>query len=173
MSAALIFLGCEKMDPVSPDLDQTDQEMAVLKGAMAGNTFEGICTNVLTNEEVNEWYDATDNWKTTGSSFWVQPDQSVFEGTCTLILDPRNSHEESAGKWAMTWEGSMTFLEDGSGAYITAKAEGVGVEGKVKGLEATWTYTMNWVFADPETFVYAVEGKIVPPGHTKNHKHKY
>lgn len=166
MGASMFFFACDKLDPVFLD-PVADQQTAELKGTKAGNTFTGICTNVLTNEEVNEWYDATDDWRTTGSTFWVQPDPEVFEGTCTMIVDARNPHEESAGKWAISWEGTMTFLDDGTGAFIFATAVGTGIEGKVEGLVANWTYTMNWVFSEPETFVYAIEGKIIPPGQAK------
>ncbi len=49
MSAALIFFGCDKMEEVYPESEVAEEEVAAFKGAKAGNTFTGICTNVLTN----------------------------------------------------------------------------------------------------------------------------
>jgi len=44
---------------------------------------------------------------------------------------------------------------------IVVKAIGKGKSGIVKGMVAHWTYTMDLVFADPNTFVYATEGYIL------------
>lgn len=175
MSAAFIFFGCEKteMEDVYPESELADQEMAALKCAKAGKAFTGICSNILTNEEVNQWYDETDNWRTTGYSFWVTPEPDVMAGTAELFVDDRHNDDRDAppvGKWEMVYEGTMIPLEDGSGAFLTGIAEGIGVEGVVKGMEATWTYTMNWVFDDPETFVYEVEGMITKMGPRKHRR---
>lgn len=177
MSAALIFFGCNKseMEDVYPESELADQEMAALKGAKAGKVFTGICENVLTTAEVNQWYDETNNWRTTGYSFWVAPDPTVMAGTAELYVDDPRIDDRDAppiGKWEMTYEGSITPLEDGSGLFLTGVAVGIGVEGKVKGMEATWTYTMNYVgndFPNPDnpTFVYEVEGEITKMGNRK------
>lgn len=166
IGVATVFFGCEK-DFVEPDLSMDDQETVALKGAKVKRAFSGICTQVLPPaiEGDNEWYDETDDWRTTGTTLWVQPDLEVFGGTTTLIVDPKNPHKENRGKWEMTWEGTMVpkDLENpAAGLDIVAKAKGVGVAGKVKGMKANWTYTMDWD-GTPETFFYVVEGNIEKP----------
>jgi len=168
VGVAIIFFGCEK-DYVEPDLSMDDQETTALKGAKVKvkRTFEGICTFVFPPDETgdNQWYDETDDWRTTGTTIWVQPDPEAFEGTATLFVDPKNPHEENRGIWEMTWEGTMTPNTDG--AVIVATATGEGVAGKVKGMKANWIYTMNYIGPWPpipnETFFYVVEGNIEKP----------
>ena len=67
--------------------------------------------------------------------------------------------------WEITWTGEISFVE--GGVVIVATATGVGIEGKVKGMKANWTYTMNYVgddFPTPnETFFYVIEGNIDKP----------
>jgi hypothetical protein len=46
------------------------------------------------------------------------------------------------------------------GWRIVIHAEGIGTEGDVLGLTANWKYTMDWVFTEPETFLYFSKGKI-------------
>ena len=139
MALAFVFSGCEK-EPVP---------------------FQGTCTFV--SPVPNTWYDETDDWRTTGTTIWDQPDTAVFAGTAELIVDPENTDGESRGKWEMTWEGSMTPSSDGM--ILVANAEGTGIEGEVNGLKASWTYTMTydgeWPPNPPNsTFYYVIEGTI-------------
>ena len=162
VGATIIFFGCEKMEIEPPDLDQSNGAIASLKCTKVKRTFEGICTPVEMTAEINKWYDATDDWRVTGNTIWVTAADG-FYGTAELIVDARNPHDENRGKWEMTWTGSITPTEEG--ILVEASAEGTGVEGKVKGLKANWTYTMDYVGADfpnPEnpTFFYKIEGSI-------------
>ena len=98
--------------------------------------------------------------------FGDQPDLTLFEGTATLTVDPKNPHEGNRGKWVLEWSGSITPTDDGF--LVVATAEGKGVDGKVKGMKGNWTYTMNYVGADfpnpaNPTFFYIVEGNIDKP----------
>ena len=175
IGTVMIFFGCSvdnpmapnlnQNDPMAKELSQSDQAPTPLAKAKAKRTFEGICTFV---EPVpNTWYDATDDWRTTGTTIWIQPDLSVFGGTATLFVDAKNPHDENRGVWEMTWTGALTPTPDPVGMIIVATATGVGVEGKVKGMKANWTYTMNYVgdnFPTPnETFFYVIEGNIDKP----------
>jgi len=162
MGAAIIFFSCEKMESALPEPDQPDLEMASLMFTQANGTFEGICTPVEMTAEINKWYDATDDWRVTGTTIWVQAADG-FYGTAELFVDAKNPHDENRGKWEMTWTGSITPTADG--ILLVASAEGIGVEGKVKGMEANWTYTMNYIGADfpnpaNPTFFYKIEGSI-------------
>ena len=164
IGVAIIFFGCTKEDLVDPALDLVDQEITALKAAKVKRTFEGICTFVA--PVPNTWYDATDDWRVTGTTIWVQPDQSKFEGTAELFVDATNPHDENRGKWEMTWTGSITPSE--TGMLLVATANGIGVEGKVRGMKANWTYTMNYVGTDfpnleNPTFFYAIAGNIEKP----------
>jgi hypothetical protein len=166
IGVGLFSFGCQK-DYVEPDLSVDDQETAALKAAKVKRTFEGICTIVLPPAVAgdNEWHDETDDWRTTGTTIWVT-DPGGFFGTVTLTLDPKNPHELNRGIWEMEWSGDITPTDDG--LLITATAAGEGIAGKVKGMKANWTYTMNYVgddFPNPAnpTLFYVVEGSIEKP----------
>lgn len=164
IGVAIIFSGCSKEDFLAPDLSQIDQETTTLKATKVKRTFEGVCTFIA--PVPNTWYDATDDWRVTGTTIWVQPDPGVFGGTAELFVDAKNPHDENRGKWEMVWNGEITFSAEG--VLLVAYVTGIGVEGKVKGMEANWTYTMDYVgtdFPNPEnpTFFYAIEGNIEKP----------
>ncbi len=112
-----------------------------------------------------------DDWRVTGTTLWVQPDEGVFEGTAELFVDARNPHDENSGKWEMTWFGSMTPSADGSSTLIVAEAFGMGVEGKVRGMKANWTYTMTYD-GTPETFFYVVKGSIEKSQVQRKHRNR-
>ena len=107
-----------------------------------------------------------------------EPNTNAFEGTATLTVDPKNPHELNRGIWEMEWSGSITPTDDG--LLVIAIAEGWGIAGKVKGMKANWTYTMNYTgpmlpgdfpfdITDP-SFYYAVTGNIEKPqGPIKKH----
>jgi hypothetical protein len=145
MGASLIFMGCSK-DYVEPDHEKKDQVII----------FNGTCTPVEMTEEINKWYDKTNDWRVTGHTIWEQPDPDVFAGTATLIVDPMEADQENAGIWALTWEGTMCPQDDGS-TLICAKAVGVGIEGEVAGLKAEWVYSMEYD-GSPATFFYDIQG---------------
>jgi len=177
IGAAIIFFGCEKMDPELSEPDQPDLEIASLKCTKVNWTFEGTCTPVEMTAEINKWYDATDDWRVTGTTIWVTAADG-FYGTAELFVDARNPHDENSGKWEMTWTGSITPTAEG--ILLVASAEGTGVEGKVKGMKANWTYTMDYIGADfpnpaNPTFFYKIEGSIEKNNgdHGKGHKNRH
>jgi hypothetical protein len=161
--ALMLIVGCAKDNLFAP---ADDQEAPSLKSEKVKRTFTGICTNVLTTNEVNEWYDATDDWRVTGTTFWTEegdvPDGYDFAGTAVLIVDAKNKHDENRGIWEMTWKGTITPIGENL-LLIVAIATGEGIEGKVKGMNANWTYTMNWDTTNPETYFYVIEGNIDKP----------
>ena len=164
IGAAIIFSGCSNDDTLVRDLSQGDQVTSSLKSSEVKRTFEGICNFVA--PVPNTWYDATDDWRVTGTTVWVQPDPDKFEGTAELFVDAKNPHDENRGKWEMMWTGDLNFIE--GGVVLVATVTGVGVEGKVKGMEANWIYTMDYVGADfpnpaNPTFFYVIEGNIEKP----------
>lgn len=176
IGTVMIFFGCSVDNPMAPNLNQNDpmaKELSqsdqvtttLAKVKKVKRTFEGICTFV---EPVpNTWYDAADDWRVTGTTIWIQPDED-FKGTATLIVDAKNPHDENRGIWEMEWTGNLTPTLEPVGMILVATATGVGVEGKVKGMKANWTYTMNYVgtdFPNPanQTFFYVIEGNIDKP----------
>ena len=171
IGVAMIFFGCEKMDPLVPD-SNIDQEITSLKAAKV-RTFTGTCIPIDVNPPIiNKWYDEADEWRVTGTTLWTQPDPDVFEGTAELFVDigkpngvPKGNPEGVfRGKWEITWDGIQTPIMDADemvGLKIVCDAYGIGKEGAVKGLVAEWTYTMNLLFADEaNTFYYETEGFI-------------
>lgn len=159
MGVSIVFLGCSK-DYVEPDQGMEDQATPFHKAAKVKRTFTGICTPVEMTPDINKWYDDADDWRVSGHTIWVQPNPDVFAGTATLIVDPKNPHDENRGMWEMTWSGTVT--PNGAGLLIEAMAVGTGVEGKVKGLKANWTYSMDYD-GTPETFFYEIQGNINAP----------
>ena len=165
--ALMLIVGCAKDNLFTP---ADDQETISLKSAEVKRPFEGVCTFV--SPIPNTWYDATDDWRTTGTTIWefgVAPEGYDIGGMATLFVDAKNKHDENRGIWEMTWKGIMTPTTNPSGMKIVAEAEGNGVEGKVKGMKANWTYTMNFVGDEfppttpNPTFFYVIEGNIDKP----------
>ena len=156
----LIFSACSKDEQFKHELKMKSKEYKAIK---LKRTFEGVCTFV---EPVpNTWYDETDDWRVTGTTIWTQPDPAVFSGTAELFVCAKNPFDENRGKWEMKWEGGLAPNAEGTGFDIVATATGVGVEGKVKGMKAKWTYTMNYIgddFPNPAnpTFFYKIKGSI-------------
>lgn len=183
MSAALIFFGCEKMDPLSES--GNDLDTASLKGAKVEDvvtSFTGTCVpvanphppnipatltplgdgRVLSTGEVAEWYDEASDPRVTGRSIWhvtrlIEADGLTQYCTCKTILIVKG------GKWEFKTEGDLIpILEDGIPIGLEAEfeADGVGTHGQVKGLTAHWTYSIEYYFDDPTTFLYYTEGAI-------------
>src|SRR4030042_5739026 len=168
IGAAILVFGYTKDDSLAADL-QNDLETPSLNYAKVKRTFKGKSTPVEMTAEINKWYDATDDWRVTGTTIWVTAADG-FYGTGELFVDARNPEDENRGKWEMKWGGKITFGEDGRSALVVATVDGKGVEGKVRGMIATWIYTMNYVgdlskFPDPtnSTFFYTVEGNVEKP----------
>ena len=168
IGAAIILFGYMKDDSMAAGLPN-GLETTSLRHAKAKKTFKGKSSPVEMTAEINKWYDAADDWRVTGTTIWVKAPDG-FKGTAELFVDGRNPNDENRGKWEMKWEGIITIGEDGKSALVVATAEGKGVEGKVKGMIATWTYTMNYVgdlskMPDPTnpTCFYTVEGKVEKP----------
>jgi len=168
---SIIFFGCSKDDFMAPDIDQSDQGTIYLKAAKV-STFTGVCTPVDPDNGV--WYDLADDWRVTGTSQWKfesDPGATEVFGTAVLFVDigkpngvpPGKPDGVFRGKWEIAWDGIITpILEDDVqiGINIVCDAYGTGTKGAVKGLVAEWTYTMNYLFADPNTFCYETEGFI-------------
>ena len=99
IGVAIIFFGCTKDDLVEPDLNLADQETTALKAAKVKRTFTGICMPIdVPPPTINEWYDASDDWRVTGTTIWTQPDLDVFGGTAELFVEATNPHDENRGK---------------------------------------------------------------------------
>jgi len=161
IGVAMIFFGCEKMDPLVPD-SNSDQEISSLKAAKVHAKFTGICTPTTPPETGdNAWYDDADDVRVTGVSVWVTDEMNMIDditfklrGTAVLTVD------DGLGKWEMSWHGTQTLTSpDGSTFTIVAHAVGAGVEGDVKGLTARWKYSMDYD-GTFETLKYYVKGKI-------------
>ncbi len=168
IGAAIIFFGYMKDDSMAADL-QNDPETTSLNYARVKKAFKGTSTPVEMTAEINKWHDTTDDWRVTGTTIWVTAADG-FKGTAELFVDGKNPGGENRGKWEIKWEGKVTLGEDGKSALVVATADGKGVEGKVKGMTATWIYTMNYVgdlskMPDPTnpTCFYNVEGKVEKP----------
>ena len=170
IAVALIFFGCAKEEILAPEVEQDAMEESALKGAKAKakRSFEGICT--LVDFPAGLWYDAMDDWRVTGTTLWGY-NETGTGGTTILTVDAKNPHEENRGIWEMEWEFSVMdppFL-------MVAIATGKGIEGKVKGMKANWTYTLHYtgpmiedgVFPPFDvthpSFRYVVEGNIEKP----------
>jgi len=160
ITVALIFFSCEK-ETFAPESEQDAMEESALKGAKINvkRTFEGVCTKVWAIQDQNEWYDATDDWRTTGTTIWK------MDGTAVLIVEAKNPHEENRGKWEMEYV-FVEFSSTPEGTYILCTVTGTGTEGKVKGMKANWIYTMDCDGpagpSNPE-FFYAITGNIDNP----------
>jgi hypothetical protein len=168
IGAAIIFSGYTKDDSMAADL-QNDLKTTSLNYAKVKKTFKGKSTPVEMTAEINKWHDATDDWRVTGTTIWVTAADG-FKGTAELFVDARNPNDKNRGRWEIKWEGKITIGKDGKSALVVATADGKGVEGKVKGMTATWIYTMNYVgdlskMPDPTnpTCFYTVEGKVEKP----------
>lgn len=160
IAMAVIFAGCEKEEIVPLDVEQDALAKSASKSADVKRTFEGICSPVNPAEFI--WHDAMDDWRVSGTTVWSYSDETHSGGTTILYVDAKNPHDENRGIWEMVWE-FEEFTESDEGIYAVGKATGLGVAGKVKGMKANWTYTLDWEYAKPETFFYAVSGNIDKP----------
>ncbi len=157
IGAAIIFSGCSKDDSLAP-ISQNDQEIN-LKAKKEHAHFTGKCTPLPPIYDVNAWYDATDDLRTTGTTIWMEDDETdAFDGTALLLVGALNPNDDNHGIWDITWSGEIEPTAEG-GLVIVVHAVGIGTEGSVEGLTARWKYKMDYD-GTPETFMYVIKGKI-------------
>ena len=102
IGAAIIFFGYTKNDSFAGL--QNDPETTSMNYAKVKKTFKGKCSPVEMTAEINKWYDATDDWRVTGTSIWVKAADG-FKGTAELFVDARNPNDENRGKWEINLGG--------------------------------------------------------------------
>lgn len=182
LSIAGFFSQCTKDDVLKDFADQNDQETSSLKSMKFNETsFTGTSVFVAPIEagtEINlpngktliagqtaEWYDEASDSRVTGKSVWYvnwlkEPDPNTAKvwGKAELFVGVKATGDTPQGKWEITWEGNQT--PDGGGFLIDVTATGIGTEGVVKGLTATWKYTMDI----SKGFIYESEGVIKKSG---------
>lgn len=176
---AIIFFGCEKMDPLVPD-SNTDQEISSLKSAKVKTTFTGRSDYVADinpptitvqpnskyktkwKDVIGEWVDVADDARVTGKTLWYAnyywEDEAFTSnakvwGKAELFVGVLEPGDEPLGKWEITWHGYITD----NGLKASVDAVGTGTEGNVKGLVAHWKYTMDILGVG---FFYQTEGTI-------------
>ena len=183
LGLAIIFFGCTKDDPVTPDLSQSDQETTSLKAEKI--PFYGTCNfaapgdpgttkvlpngNILIKGQTAVWYDSAFyegtnllGWEVTGISNWTinwlitGENTAKVRGKCEILVGTHPDHPEweQTGLWKISWHGWQTPTPEGF--ILVCDAVGQGKEGDVKGMVAKWTYTM-----DPSAgFFYATDGSF-------------
>ena len=182
-AASIIFFGCSKEDPVTPDLNQSDQETNSLKAEKI--QFYGTCnfalpgdpgtTTVLPNGNIKitgqtgTWYDEAFYEESglpcsvvTGLSDWTVNWLITGENTAKVWgkteirvgTHPDHPEWEQTGLWVMSWHGWQTPTPEGF--IVVCDVVGQGKEGDVKGMVAKWTYTMD----SDVGFFYATEGSF-------------
>ncbi len=157
---AIIFSGCEKEDCSTSIFTEFTGTSNFVVDIEPGTTTELPDGRILIDGQSAEWYDEATDWRVTGKTIWhvnwlmeVEANTAQIWGTAELFVDG------DRGKWELSWQGYQT--PTGDGFKVVVGAVGTGKEGEVKGLVATWTYTMNFDFNNPETsFFYATEGII-------------
>ena len=139
---------------ITPDLDSKGEIVA----------FSGHRLNI-TNQKA-EWYDSTNTGLSTGKSIWTVNWLQENDGNAELWATSEIILDDGRGKWELTWTGiriptgTGTFVEWQSPFRLEGDGVGKGVEGEVVGMEAKWTYTMDFN-GDFSTLFYKVEGYIV------------
>ena len=177
IGVAIILLGFSKADDLlAPEVGQSDQVTTAFTGTSEfkapiepGITIKKPDGKILIIGNVAEWYDDSDNKIVKGKSIWyanwlIEADFTSAKvwGKAELFMDSENPDvDPPCGKWEILWYGKLTdggIDENGnwSKGLINVKAIGQGKSGKVKGMVAEWTYTMNI----EEAFMYKSEGII-------------
>jgi len=168
IGVTIIFLGCSEDNCTAPV--ESNQAFAGTSIWVA-DIDPGVTTTLdggktLITGQTSEWYDSTGVSMVTGKSFWdvnwlIEEDGNAqLWGTSELLVD------DDRGKWKLTWSGQRTptgggtFVEWESPFRIEVEAVGTGIEGDVNGLEAKWTFTMDFN-GDFSTLFYKSEGYIV------------
>lgn len=186
MSAALIFFGCDKMDPLTES--GNDFDTASLKGAKVEIEFTGTCSptatppgpptdavvKVLPNGKIKStdesawWYDKATTPLLTGYTKWMINRIIDVDGVQKIWGKTDIDLDDDLGKWILSWHGYLypTLDKDGNDIGLHGYCEGVAVgkEGDVEGMTAKMLYTLDFLYADPSTLFYATEGVINPHG---------
>lgn len=167
IGTAIIFFGCSDNNVTAPESNQLFAGTCIwIADIDAGITTVLPDGRTLITEQTSEWYDSTNVGMTTGQSFWnvnwlIEEDGNAqLWGTSELLADG------GSGKWELTWSGTRTptsggsFIEWESPFRIEVDGVGNGIEGDVNGLEAIWTYTMDFD-GNFNTLFYISEGYII------------
>jgi len=167
IGASMIFFCCSENQPTSPDLQQSDQVTTTL--AKAKTTFTATAaidcspplinpgtTTVLPNGKtkvrgVEVRYDmvmigSAPPYLLNGALLWNTNKNIELDGYKAKLwgkmelfvgvgVDDDN-YENADGIWELTWHGYKIGLD------IVIVANGVGIEGNVKGMVAKWTMEM-------------------------------
>ncbi len=186
MGATIIFFGCEKKRIKLPEPDQPDLKMTSLKCTQANTDIDGLRTPVEMTAEINKWYDCyrrSERPWVTGTTIWVQavPGCRLLRNSGDICGNAKIFMRSNRGKRWKMGDGPVSVTPTAEGHYYWwLAAEGIGVEGKVKGMEANWTYTMDYIGADfpnpaNPTFFYKIEGSIEKNnrGQGKSHKNRH
>lgn len=113
-----------------------------------------------------EWYDSTNVVLVTGKSIWTVNWLKGPDGTAQLWASAEIYVDSGRGKWELTWTGkripsdTSSFVEMKTPFRVEGDAIGKGVDGEVLGMEAKWTYTMDFN-GNPSTLFYRSGGYIV------------
>jgi len=164
-----LFSGCSEDN----DLVPTQNDEISLKSKKIPTQFSGICTPIDNmGYDIISWYDATDDPRVTGVSYWVftgiEPiDEVTIEltGTTEIFVGAVTVDDvingRYLGKWEMTWKGYQNYTYPGSVTFkIVAHGTGTGTEGEVLGLTARWKYTMDFDGTPESGAIYYSKGKI-------------
>ncbi len=167
IGVTMIFLNCSEENTTAPETNQAFAGTSIWVADIdPGETTLLEDGRTLITGQKAEWYDSTNVDLVTGKSFWevgwiIEEDGNAqMWATAELVVDG------GRGKWEFTWSGTRvptgggTFVEWESPFRIEGDAVGKGVEGEVAGLEAKWTYIMDFN-GDFSTLFYNVEGYIV------------
>ena len=161
------YLNCSGDNSKTTDCKQLFTGTSIYKS----NINPGVVTllddgRTLITGQKAEWYDSTDVGLVTGKSIWTvnllkEPDGNAqLWGPAEILVD------EGRGKWELKWiakiipSDTSAFIEMQSPFKVECDAVGKGVEGEVMGMEAKWTYTMDFD-GNPSTFLYKSEGYII------------
>lgn len=164
---AIFWFGCSKEDnPATPESNTEFTGTCV----WVADLDTGVTTvledgRILITGQKAEWYDSTNIALTTGKSFWDVGWVIEKDGNAQLWATTELVVDGGRGKWELTWTGTRTptgtgtFTEWVSPFKIEGDAVGKGVEGEVLGMEAKWTYTMDFN-GDFSTLFYKSKGYI-------------
>ena len=168
ISLTLLFIGCSDEDnPRTCDCKQlfkgTSKFIAEIDSGLTTVLDDG---RILITNQKAEWYDSTNVKLLTGKSFWTVNWLKETDGNAEMWATAEIVVDSGLGKWELSWSGtrvptdSGSFVEMQSPFRVEGDAVGKGVEGEVLGMEAKWTYTMDFN-GDLSTLFYNSEGYIL------------
>ena len=155
--------GMEQSNVSNPEIRSLEKDQILFTGTSIptnnpekkGTTIKLPNGKTLVIESLVEWYDKATDWRITGKSFWYSNSlteedglQAKVWGKGEIFVDGEKPHDETRGKWELSWFGRIIPKEDPpynekSPFTIMVEAVGIGIEGEVKGLVAKWTYTFD------------------------------